>query len=258
MAGSRFYAADLARIHHEAFGGVARAAAAEVARLLRGAGIRAGTVVDLGCGSGTLLAALARAGYSGVGVERSASMLRLARRTAPRAILKRGSAAEATLPLCVAITATGEVLSYLPARRPPRAAPLVLARFFRRARRALPPGGLLVFDLLVKAAGPPMAYRAWRAGPRWAVLLSVNEDRSRGILERGITTFVARASGGYRRVEERHRLWFADARWVAAALRAAGFAVSTARGYGTVSPGPRRVVFIARARGQAAPLRLNA
>lgn len=58
------YRDDLARIHHEGFGDLAREAASALLAWLRRAGWRRGRVVDLGCGGGTWLRALGAAGFT--------------------------------------------------------------------------------------------------------------------------------------------------------------------------------------------------
>jgi len=239
---SPFYGRTLARIHHDAFGGIARAAGPAVLRWLRTVAIRSGTVVDLGCESGILLAALGRAGYRTVGVDASPAMLRLARKTAPGAMLRRGSLFTAPLPPCDVVTATGEALCYLPPG--PGPAPS-LRTLFRRVRLALRPGGLFIFDVLVERRGTPMAYRTWMTGPGWAVLVDVSEDRRRGVVTRDILIF-RKGSGGYQRTRERHRARRLSRARVLADLRAAGFAARTARGYGKHPLPQGRLIFIAR------------
>lgn len=108
------YGPDLAYIHHHGFGAFARNAAPGVLDFFRKAGIADGTVVDLGCGSGIWLRELDRAGYTTVGVEQSPALLALARDVAPEAVLHQGSVYDFDFPKCDAVTALGEVLSYLP------------------------------------------------------------------------------------------------------------------------------------------------
>src|SRR5690606_32773514 len=122
------YAADLARIHHEAYGFLARAAAPVVLDALAAAH-PSGLIVDLGCGSGITAAALVDAGYDVLGVDASPDMIALARRTAPGARFAVGSAHAVRLPACVAVTAIGEVVGY--AEDPVAPAPS-LARLARR------------------------------------------------------------------------------------------------------------------------------
>src|SRR5207247_4330914 len=74
-----FYGAAQARIHHERFGNLARAASELVPDRLAAAGIGRGTVVDLGCGSGIYAAAMTAAGYDVVGCDLSPDMIELAR-----------------------------------------------------------------------------------------------------------------------------------------------------------------------------------
>jgi SAM-dependent methyltransferase len=234
-----FYAPDLAYIHHTGFGDFARAAAPGVLQLLRRHGITSGVVVDLGCGSGIWAAALTRAGYTVHGVDRSAAMVRLARHVAPGATFVRGAVESVPLPRCDAVTALGEVLGYATTgRRPP------LARVFRRVANALRPGGLFVFDVIVRA-GAPMRYRTWTAGPDWVVLADVDEIPRRHLLRRDIRTF-RRDGACYRHHVERHLVHLVDAPEAGRRLRNAGFTVRTSRRYGTYRLAPRRLVFIAR------------
>jgi SAM-dependent methyltransferase len=238
------YGDDLARIQHEGFGDFALRAAPGLLRLLRDAGIRGGVVVDLGCGNGVWLRELGRAGFEAVGVDGSRALVEIARRVAPRAKLRATSLYGFTLPACDAVTAIGEVLGYRPPdgrRGPP------LARLFERVAAALRPGGLFVFDLFVAGRGAPMAYRTWRAGDSWAVLVDVHEEPARARLVREITTF-RRVGAGYRRSRERHVLDVASRPEVEASLRRAGFSVRTARRYGRCELPPRRLAFLARRR----------
>lgn len=235
------YAEDLAAIQHAGFGDFAKGAAPGLLKLLRGAGIREGLVVDLGCGAGVWLRELQRAGYDALGIDVSPSLAKIARRAAPGARVQQGSIYSRPLPACSAVTAISEVLSYCP--RGGDAPPL--GGFFRRVARSLPAGGLFVFDLMVE--GPPMAYRSFRTGPDWAVLAEVSEDRRRRRILRDITTF-RRAGSGYRRGHEVHEQRVAARRQIESALRAAGFSVRASRRYGDMELPPRRMAFRARKR----------
>jgi SAM-dependent methyltransferase len=233
------YAEDLAYIQHTGYGGFARRAAPGLLALLRGAGIRRGLVVDLGCGAGVWLSALARAGYDGFGIDASRALLRFARRQAPAARYRHGSVYEVALPRCDAVTAIGEVLAYVPAD----AHAPDLGRLFRRVAAALRPGGVFVFDVIV--GGPPLPARTFSSGPDWAVLVEAREDRRRRRLVREITTF-RRRGGGWRRRRERHEQRVATRGEIEAALRAAGFRVRSSRRYGRLAMLPRRLAFCAR------------
>jgi SAM-dependent methyltransferase len=209
-----------------------------VLRLLRRHGIDGGLVLDLGCGSGVWAAELTRAGYAVHGVDRSLAMIRLARRTAPAATFERGSLESVSFPRCDAVTALGEVLGYVDSGR--RAS---VSRLFRRIAKALRPGGVFVFDVMVRAGRVPMRYRTWTATDSWAVLADVHEDVRRHRLRRDITTF-HRHGACYRRHTEHHLVDLMDAENVRRRLRSAGFTVRTSRRYGDYPLAPRRLAFI--------------
>jgi len=235
------YAEDLAYVQRQGFGDFARQASPGLIALLRAAGLRNGTVLDLGCGAGVWLRELSRAGYRAIGIDASAPLVRAARRAAPAASLTVGSVYRTALPACDAVTAISEVLSYLPERG---SAP-ALAPFFRRVARRLPRGGLFLFDLMVDDR--QMSYRSWRTGRDWAVLVEVSRQPRRRTLEREIITF-RRVRGGYRRRREHHRVRVTPRDEVEAALREAGFTVRASRRYGGCELPPGRMAFRARKR----------
>jgi len=238
---SGFYGADLAHVHHTGFADHSTGAAPALLALLRRAGLRGGTVVDLGCGGGQWLRALGDAGYAAIGIELSPALAKLARREAPRARVHIGSIHAVPLPPCDAVTALGEVLGYLPiggARIP------TFAMTFRRVARALRPGGVFAFDLIVRGARP-LHTRNHRVGRDWAVLAESVEDPRRGRLVRDVTTF-RRVGTAYRRTHEVHHVRVPSRREVLAVLRAAGFAARASRRYGSFQLAPRRLAFVAR------------
>lgn len=201
-----FYPADLARIHDEAFGDFARAAACEVQCHLPPAGL----VVELGCGTGITTEILARHGYDLLGIDLSAAMLAIARSRAPLAELREGSIWDSELPRCVGVTAIGEVVNYAADER---AGETRLPELFARIHAALEPGGVFVFDFATPGrAGPPGVHE----GDGWRVRSETSE--SAGELERRITI----ERGDETRVEI-HRLRLYDPRTVAAQLTASGF-----------------------------------
>jgi SAM-dependent methyltransferase len=240
------YAKDLAYVHHVGFGDFARDSAPGLLRLLRAARVDKGQVVDLGCGSGIWAAALLRAGYDVTGIDPSSAMLALARQVAPGARFVRTSAYDFDFPACDAVTAIGEVLSYLPSGA--KTAPS-LPRLFRRIVGALRPGGLFIFDLIVTAPGLPMAYRTWRSGGDWGIWADVTEQPARRRLVREITTF-RRVGARYRRAHETHvvRIWSRAA--IERMLRQTGFSVRVSRRYGAARLAPRRLAFCARKTGR--------
>lgn len=236
------YGVDLARIHHEGYGDLARNAGRFLVGQLRNARISGGLVVDLGCGSGILARHLLECGFDVLGVDPSAAMGLIAKRVAPAARFVRQRAEHVALPRCVAVIAAGEALTYVDTRVEPIAH---LRRHIRRISRALERGGLFIFDAIVADAARPMTYRTWRAGPDWTVLADVSEDVSGHVVCRNITSFT-RAGSTYRRSNAEHRVAVYARDAVLTDLRAQGFTARTLRGYGLAPLGPRRRVFHAR------------
>ena len=238
-----FYDEDLAYIHHAGFSDMVLGSAPGLLALLRRAGITSGLVVDLGCGAGLWLRELLAQGYETLGVDVSPAFVALSRETAPGAALHLASAHDVEPPPCVAVTAISEVLCYAPADDPPP-----LAATARRIHDALQPGGLFVFDVIVQEPGPAMAYRTWRSGEDWAVLIEVQEDRAGGWLTRDMIVF-REVGGGYRRSRETHRQRLYRPEEIEAWLQDAGFEVETARAYGDFELAPRRMAFVCRKPG---------
>jgi SAM-dependent methyltransferase len=236
------YQDDLSYIHHVGFGGLAGGAAPGLLGLLRAAGIHEGLVVDLGCGSGLWARELTEAGYEALGIDSSAAMIELARSVAPRARFVQASLFDAELPECDAVTALGEPFSYLPDGLD---APPPLSDLFERVAQALRPGGLFIFDLVVRSGRRPMAHRTWLEGEDWAVLVEVSEDLPASRLTREIITF-RRFGETWRRSHETHRVATYDRAAIERELRRAGFSVRVSRKYGDYELLPRRLAFRAR------------
>ena len=145
MTSTHAYEEDLAYVHDEGFGHVARNAAAELVKQLHAIRIREGLVVDLGCGTGILAEQLAKAGFDVLGFDVSEAALKIARQRAPKATFHHESFVRAELPVCAAVTAVGEVFNFL---FDPQNSPAALAKVIKRVHRALAPGGLFLFDLV--------------------------------------------------------------------------------------------------------------
>lgn len=210
---------DLAYIHDAGFRGYALGAAPELLRILRAHGVDRGLVIDLGSGSGRWARELIRAGYQVLGVDQSAAMIELARKIAPRARFVRASLFEAELPPCDAITSMGECLNYTFAGA--ASSPAALRRLFRRAFRALRPGGVFVFDFATPARPPRQGPRVvWQEGRDWAIASITTGEQ--GTLRRQLNWF--RKEGHlYRRGAETHELRLYEPREVAADLAGCGF-----------------------------------
>lgn len=242
MCPSFDYQEDLAYVHHTGYADFAQQAAPHLIRLLRERGVAGGLVVDLGCGSGLWARELLRAGYEVLGVDSSPAMVELAQRTAPEARFVAASLYDFALPRCDAVTALGEVLNYIP---PGEEKSPGLFVELQKIGKALRPGGVLLFDLLVQTVGEPMAYRHWSAGDGWAVLVEVAEDKTERQVQREITTF-RQVGELYRRSHETHRVHVQARYQVERYLTRAGFSVQVSNRYGDFELAPRRLVFQAR------------
>ena len=236
-----FYAEDLAFIHHTGFARFAEEGAPGVLALLQGAGIRQGLVVDLGCGSGLWARALLDAGYEVLGVDCAPAMIELARRVAPAARFLVSSFYDVDLPACAAVTVLGEGLGYMAVQDPREALPL----FLPRVHEALAPGGVLLFDMILRSDREPMRYRATSEGADWHVETEVIEEPELSLLTRHIIT-KRRVDGTERRTEETHRVRTFSASELETMLRGCGFEVEAHRRYGTMPLPPQRLAFFAR------------
>jgi SAM-dependent methyltransferase len=237
------YQDDLAFIHDAGFGHIARDAASRLVNALTALEWRAGTIVDVGCGSGILADALVRAGYSVVGVDVSPAMVALARARVPGAEFRVGSFVTAAVPASIAVVAAGEVLNYgFDSANDDRGR----AAWFRRVYDSLHPGGLLLFDVAGPGRVPlPASRRTFATGPDWAVLVETSVEEGTDILVRNIISF--RQSGPlYRRTDEVHRLSLIDPAATLATLRAVGFEAEIIRAYDSVSLPPGMVAFLGR------------
>jgi SAM-dependent methyltransferase len=236
------YGADLAYIHDAGFGSFADAAAKELLARLGEQKVSAGLVVDLGCGSGILAEAVSGAGYDVLGFDISRAMIELARRRAPRATFRHGSALDAKIPSCIAVTAIGEVFNYL---FDPRHSLARIAKLFARVHRALVPRGLFLFDAAIVGRVPEGKRRGHTEAEDWACLYEAEEDPRARILTRRITTF-RRAGATYRREAEVHKLHLFEVHELLEPLRKAGFRARLLRRYADLEFPPGYVAFAAR------------
>jgi SAM-dependent methyltransferase len=223
------YGSDLAHAHDDGFGFLARAGAAELTQALGTAGIGAGLVVDLACGTGITAKLLNDAGYDVLGVDLSPDALTIARERAPSARFEEGSLHDFEPPPCVAVTAIGEGLNYTADSRAGREA---AAALFERAHAALEPEGTLLFDVATPGRESPDPRRSWHEGDDWLVCLEAWEEPDGRKLHRRIATFRRRAAGSWRRGDELHTLRLLDPNELLADLTATGFEGRQLAGYG--------------------------
>ncbi|MGB0952497.1 MAG: class I SAM-dependent methyltransferase [Planctomycetota bacterium] len=238
------YAEDLAYIHHVGFPDMIDGASAPLLQEFADRGIHDGLIVDLGCGGGGWSRRLTDAGYQAWGCDISPSMIALARATAPAAQFEVASLFDAELPPCRAVTALGEGFNYGMSGTDPAA---TMRDALMRIADALPPGGLFVFDLVIRDADAPMAYRNWKIGEDWAILIEVHEDLKAHSLSRDATLF-REVDGHYRRSQECHVIGVPAAEDVLQQLDQAGFDAEVRDGYGNFKVLNRRAAFYATRR----------
>lgn len=236
-----YYDEDLAYVHAVGYGAFARSVGAHLVTLLQASPIGIRYVLDVGCGAGQTTKALLEAGFSVVAVEPSRALMALAQRAAPEAKFIHASIYEIALPPSDAILAVGEVLTY---HEDLHGADDRVRAFFRAAYAALPPGGLLVFDVIATGE-PSLSGRNWAAGGDWAVLVQVTESPSSRALVREIEIF-RKQSTLYRRSHECHSVRLFDPTDLRAWLEDTGFEVEIGQSYGEYRLLPRRVAVIAR------------
>ncbi|MGH9688731.1 MAG: class I SAM-dependent methyltransferase [Candidatus Acidiferrales bacterium] len=223
----RFYWEDLAYIHDLGFSDYALGATPGILRILRSHGISRGLVVDLGCGSGRWARELNRAGYDVLGIDQSPSMIRLARKRAPRSRFKVASLWNTSLPPCDAITSMGECLNYCFDRENQQG----LSDLFRRAYAALRPGGLLICDFAGRDRRPGKKGREHRSsGRRWS-LVSRSTAHGQRRVRRHIVAYL-RVGNHWLRSEEVHDLRLHPVGEIRMHLNRCGFRVHLVKGYG--------------------------
>lgn len=230
-------------IHEQGFGWYARQSGPGLLALLRRYGIHEGLVVDLGCGNGLWQQQLTWSGYEALGMDASASMIRLARRTAPAARFERADIASYKVPECAAVTSLGEVLSYAMEADADGA---IMHSLIKRVFRSLRPGGLFLFDVGTGGRHPSGMPRTghW-IGDDWAILLKSEEDPARNVLTRRLTSFRKRGAC-YRRSNEVHKLRLFDPTALEEELAGMGFEVKRLTGFGRVRFQSGHAGFLAR------------
>jgi SAM-dependent methyltransferase len=238
-----FYGPDLALIHEQGFGELARSAASVAVEALGlPAADRAPRVLDLGCGGGIASAMLTEAGARVLGVDVSADQIELARARVPAAEFTVGTIDEVRAPDHFdAALAVGEVLNYLTpgGEWPGLAGPLA------RCHELLAPGGLLICDLAGPGRVENGAARSFATERDWAVLMAATEDEHPPALSRRITVF-RREGGLWRRSDELHRLRLVPEAEARRTLAAAGFSAEIRPGYRDVRFAPGHFACLAR------------
>jgi len=224
-----FYGRQQAAIHHDRFGDLAHDAARLLAGLLVSRGLTAGTVTDLGCGSGILARVMSDLGYDVLGIDISPHMLALAEQNAPRAVFRQESLVDASIPPSVAVTAIGEALNYV---TDPRAGLDATTEVAQRVYEALAPGGVFLFDVATPGRNLGMEVRERiHDDDDWMLCMRATEIGNR--LDRRITIYTREPDGHYSRIDEHHVTHLYDPDSLQAMLERVGFVVETGPSYGS-------------------------
>jgi len=234
------YQCDLAYVQAVAFETLARGAAPEIIRRLQTSSTPVRKVMDVGCGAGPLTKALVEVGFDVTGVDTSAELLELARVNVPTAHFLQASIYDVEIRDYDAVVAVGEPLTY---HAEDADAENVINVFLQRTAGALPPGGLLIFDV-IGLGEPSLAGKTWTSGDDWAVLVETTENQTARTLLREIEVF-RRVLDAYRRSHEVHRVHLFDVSMLRKQLSLYGFATEMSRSYGTQKLPPRRQAFFA-------------
>ena len=237
------YGEDLAYIHDVGFGDFAKNSGPQLVEILRRFGLTSGLVVDLGCGSGIWASFLVENAYDVLGVDISPSMVKLAKKRAPKATFLCSSFLDMSLPQCSAITSLGECLSYLFDDKNSISA---LRRLFIKCHKALQPNGLLIFDVVTpEVMKRKMPYKSFWENEKYSILVEYFDDPKKRVSRRGITTF-RKVGDLYRRHYEEHKQLLFTGSELANCLREVGFKTRIVRSYGSYQLLPGRVALIAR------------
>lgn len=236
------YHEDLAYIHDVGFRDYALKSMPGILEILTRNNILTGLVTDLDCGSGLSAELLHQAGYQVLGIDISEAMIAIVKTRVPTAELRVASLFTAEIPSCAAVISIRECLSYLFDANSDR----VLDSLFRRIYRALSPGGVFIFDVVVPGQVPPgEIVKSFTEGHDWIVLVEKQEDPTQQILTCRIIT-LRQVGDLYRRTEEVHCQRLFNATTLAEELHQIGFQVEIMDRYGQFSLPPARVALIAR------------
>ena len=219
-----YYRDDLALVHHLGFGFHADACAPGILALLEP--VRAGLVLELGCGSGLLTRHLVAAGHRVVATDASPAMLKLARATAPGAEIRPLVLPDDTLPECDAVVSVGHVLSYLPNEA-------AIGRALAAAADTLRPRGVLALDLCDLRYGELRRDEpsSSRIADDWAIVTRFDLPRP-NLFVREIAAFLRSENGTWRRANERHDNVLVDTEAVPALLSEHGVQARIGESFG--------------------------
>ncbi len=229
MSKEEFYKEDLAYIHDEGYSGFSVDAASFVLHYLQEKNITTGKIIDLGCGSGQLLKAIAEQGYETIGVEYSNAILKLAQKASPKTTFYCQSLWDYELPKCQVVTLIGEILNYTFDRQNNSQHLLTL---FKNIYAQLPQKGIFVGDVLTTTALKKEYDYKIVKGKDWVINIEYFGDFEAKTLTRDITVFREIEPNLYRKSNEIHQVNLFDKNEIESLLKQVGFEVRCLASYG--------------------------
>ena len=227
-----FYREDLAYVHHSDFSELSVQAAKLLEQRLGKNQLKTGTIVDLGCGSGLLCAALSKKNYDLIGVDYSKAILDLAKKNAPDAQFVQASIWDYEIPACVAVTAIGEIITY---EFDFGNTDENIRHLFTQIYNRLANGGIFIFDFLqADLLDPSTDQSKMIEGKDWTLFVNYREDKLAKRLIREITLFKKKDSGLYRKSQESHQVRLFETLQLVEMLELAGFKVELCDNYGNM------------------------
>lgn len=195
----------LAFIHDVGFGFHGDRCAPGILALLEPIRARGGTVLELGCGAGSLTGHLVSAGHRVIATDGSPAMLERARLRLSDVDFRLLVLPDDPLPPADAVVGVGYLLSYL-------ADEATIDEVLAAIGRALRPGGVIALDVVQQSwlSDPRNLTPLARATPDWAIIINTTVPAPKRARQR-ITTFVRSPDGCWRRGDERHEIVTADA-----------------------------------------------
>ena len=246
MSKEKFYQRDLAEVHDQNYSDLSEKAAEFLLTMLVENDLWSGKVIDLGCGSGKLLARLSREGYATEGVDLSEELLKIGKVRSPKTKFSNISIWEYQMSPCIAVTAIGEIITY---RFDNQNSDEHIETLFRHVFDTLVPGGFFLFDYLepdIIEDGNSETKIVKQEG--WTMIIEYKEDKETKLFERDITLFKRMEDGFYRRSRELHKVRLLDTSWIRGVLREIGFEVTELKNYGEIMLRENHVAIMARKR----------